>query len=365
MIIIRLDPTGVGKEIEQALSILKKGGIAAFPTDTVYGLGVNAEDQRAVSRLYKIKKRPREKPLILFLSKKEQLFPFVKIFPIQAQKLINYYWPGPLTLLFRANISLFSPLVSREGKIGIRIPSHPIPREIVQRGNFLLGTTSANLSKEPEIIDPKRLPSELTLGVDVLLDGGDALLGKASTVVDVTFSPLRIIREGWILNQEIIKVGQEKEIEGKILFVCTGNTCRSPMAEGFFKKILSRKAKEKIKVKSAGTGVIANSKPSKFAIKVMREKGIDISSHRAIPLTSEIVKEFDLILTMEERHRQRVINLFPFATEKAWLLTEFISGKREDILDPAGEYLNIYRELSLLIEKEMRKLLKRLGGENE
>ncbi len=365
MIIIKVDPVRVGKEIEQALNILKKGGIAAFPTDTVYGLGVNAEDRRAVSRLYKIKKRSREKPLSLFLSKKEQLFPFVKIFPVQAQKLINRYWPGPLTLLFRANISIFSPLVSREGKIGIRIPSHPIPREIVQRGSFLLGTTSANLSNEPEIIDPKSLPSELTLGIDVLLDGGDALLGKASTVVDVTLSPPRIVREGWICNKEILRVGYDREIEGKILFVCTENTCRSPLAEGFFKKILSRKAKAKIKVKSAGTSAIAHSKPSKFATEVMREKGIDISSHRATPLTLEIVKEFDLILTMEERHRQRVINLFPSAKEKVWLFNEFISGKEEDIFDPAGECLHIYRELSLQIEKKTRKLLQRLGKENE
>ncbi|MCD6317598.1 threonylcarbamoyl-AMP synthase [Candidatus Aerophobetes bacterium] len=362
LMIIKVDPVQVGEKIDQALKILKKGGIAAFPTDTVYGLGINAEDQRAVSKLYKIKKRPKEKPLILFLSKKEQIFPFVKIFPIQAQRLINRYWPGPLTLLFKANIPSSSPLVSKEGKIGIRIPSHPIPREIVQRSDFSLGTTSANISGKPEIINPKRLSPELIRGVNVLLDGGDALLGKVSTVVDVTSFPPQTIREGWISREEIMKVERG---EGKILFVCTGNTCRSPMAEAFFKKSWPQKPKEKIKVKSAGTNAIANSKPSEFATKVMREKGIDISSHRATPLTPEIVKEYDLILTMEERHRQRVINLFPFIREKVWLLSEFISGKKEDILDPAGSYLSTYRELALRIEKEINKLMERLGGESE
>ena len=363
--IIKVDPVQVGEEIDQALKILKKGGIAAFPTDTVYGLGINAESQRAVSKLYKIKKRPKEKPLILFLSKKEQIFPFVKIFPIQAQRLINRYWPGPLTLLFKANIPSSSPLVSKEGKIGIRIPSHPIPREIVQRSNFSLGTTSANISGKPEIINPKRLPPELIRGVNVLLDGGDALLGKVSTVVDVTSFPCQIMREGWISQEEIKEIMKVERGEGKILFVCTGNTCRSPMAEAFFKKSWPQKPKEKIKVKSAGTNAIANSKPSEFATKVMREKGIDISSHRATPLTPEIVKEYDLILTMEERHRQRVINLFPFIREKVWLLSEFSSGKKEDILDPAGSYLSTYRELALRIEKEINKLIERLGGESE
>jgi len=365
LMIIKVDPVQVGEEIDQALKILKKGGIAAFPTDTVYGLGINAESQRAVSKLYKIKKRPKEKPLILFLSKKEQIFPFVKIFPIQAQRLINRYWPGPLTLLFKANIPSSSPLVSKEGKIGIRIPSHPIPREIVQRSNFSLGTTSANISGKPEIINPKRLPPELIRGVNVLLDGGDALLGKVSTVVDVTSFPCQIMREGWISQEEIKEIMKVERGEGKILFVCTGNTCRSPMAEAFFKKSWPQKPKEKIKVKSAGTNAIANSKPSEFATKVMREKGIDISSHRATPLTPEIVKEYDLILTMEERHRQRVINLFPFVREKVWLLSEFSSGKKEDILDPAGSYLSTYRELALRIEKEINKLIERLGGESE
>lgn len=348
----------MGKEIEQALKILKKGGIAAFPTDTVYGLGVNAEDQRAVSRLYKIKKRPKEKPLILFLSKKEQIFPFVKAFPIQAQRLINRYWPGPLTLVFKANISSSLSLVSKEGKIGIRIPSHPIPRKIVQKSDFPLGTTSANISGRPEIINPESLPLKLIRGVNVLLDGGDALLGKVSTVVDVTSFPCQIIREGWISREEIMKV--EKE-EGKILFICTGNTCRSPMAEAFLKKSWPQKAKEKIKVKSAGIEAIANSKPSEFAIKVMKEKGIDISSHRATPLTPEIVKEYDLILTMEEKQRQRVINLFPFVREKVWLLSEFTSGKKEDILDPVGSYLRTYQDLALRIEKEIKRLIERLG----
>ena len=232
----------------------------------------------------------------------------------------------------------------------------------MQRSNFSLGTTSANISGKPEIINPKRLSPELIRGVNVLLDGGDALLGKVSTVVDVTSSPPQTIREGWISREEIMKVERG---EGKILFICTGNTCRSPMAEAFLKKSWPQKPKEKIKVKSAGTNAITNSKPSEFATKVMREKGIDISSHRATPLTPEIVKEYDLILTMEERHRQRVINLFPFVREKVWLLSEFSSGKKEDILDPAGSYLSTYRELALRIEKEINKLIERLGGESE
>ena len=356
--IIKIDPVRPEeKKIEKAISLLKSGKIVAFPTDTVYGLGVNAEDRTAIDRLYKVKKRVKDKPFILFLKKKEDFICFVEIVPLFAQKLINKFWPGPLTLLFKANKVSPSCLVSKEGKIGIRFPDHPIPKNIMEKGKFFLATTSANLSGASTPSDPEYLSKTLAQNIDLIIDGGETFLAEESTIVDITCQPPRLVRKGWLSPEEIEQTWRK---EGNILFVCTGNVCRSPMAEGIAKKLWQERGK-KIKIYSAGTAALPGLKASPLSIKIMKKRGITIDSHRSTLLNKKTVEEADLILVMEQRHKKEILNISPFAEGKVFLLKHFALGIKEEIIDPLGGSEETYQKCAQEIEKSLQGLIWKLS----
>jgi len=357
MKIININPIHPEKDkIKEAVECIKRGKIVAFPTDTVYGLGVDGENKEAINRLYRVKKRPENKPFVLFIIEKGELLRFAKIIPFSAQKLINEFWPGPLTLIFQANTSCPPDLVSKEGKIGIRFPSHPIPQQIIREGRILLATTSANPSGKVNSLKMEQISKSIREEIDLIIDGGSALLGVVSTIVDTTSSPPYLIREGWITREEIEKVcGKERNI----LFVCTGNTCRSPMAEGIFRKIWSG---EKVKVRSAGTSTLRDSGASRLAIKLMEERGINLSSHHSIPLNMKLIQEADLILVMENKHKRKILELSPLSKGKVFLLKKFAQGIEEEFPDPIGEAEESYRKCVQQMEENIKRVIKKLGG---
>jgi len=344
------------EKIEEVIKLVKKGGIACFPTDTVYGLGVDAENRKAVARLYRVKNRPSKKPLILFIGEKEKASYFAQITSLKARRLMSEFWPGPLTLIFKASLSCPPTLVSEE-KVGIRFPAHPIPQKIIKKGGLFLATTSANISGEKSPLTPEEVSEALKKRMDLLIDGGEVPLGKESTVIDVTGPSPRLIREGWLSWEEIRKVWDKDE---DILLVCTGNSCRSPMAEGFLKKAWKEKKKREIKIHSAGTSTLPGLKPTEFAVKVMKEYDIDISKHLSTPLTEKTIKEADLILTMENRHKEKICEICPSAREKVFLLKEFGLRKEEEIFDPMGGSLESYRKCALEIKKGVEGVMKKL-----
>ncbi len=360
MKIVKMDPHHLEEEkIEEVIQMLKEGKIVAFPTDTVYGLGVIAENEAAMKRLYQVKKRSLDKPMTLFLKKKGGFIQFVRAVPLFAQRLINAFWPGPLTLIFKAGQGSPQQLISRQGKIGLRVSAHSIPRTIIEKGEILLATTSANLSGKLTPSSPGDLDKALLDGIDLLVDGGDSLLGEESTIVDVTQFPPLLMREGWLLSQQIEKVWQEK---GYVLFVCTGNTCRSPMAKGLLKKMWPQSQIDEIKIDSAGTGALPGSPSSSLTQKVMKEKGVDISYYESKPLNQKMVEEADLILVMEKMHKNRVLELSSLAEGKVFLLKKFALGVEEEILDPMGGSEESYRECAREIEKSIEGVMEKLTG---
>jgi L-threonylcarbamoyladenylate synthase len=197
--IIKIDPDRPETEkIEQAVAILKSGGVIAFPTETFYGLGTDARDEAAIDKIFGIKGRDFKNPILVVIGDARQLDTFVAEIPAAAQTLIGRFWPGPLTLVFQAAPSVSPRLTAGTGKIGIRLTSHPIAMEISRRLGGPLTATSANRSGAPECSSAAEVTSQLEGKLDAVVDGGRTPGGKGSTIVDVTSHPPRLLREGMI-----------------------------------------------------------------------------------------------------------------------------------------------------------------------
>ena len=184
--------------IDEAVAILKNGGVIAFPTETFYGLGADARNDEAIEKIFGIKGRDFKNPILVVIGDTGHLDNVAEDIPEEARKLMDRFWPGPLTIVFRAAPSVSPKLTAGTGKIGIRLTSHPIAMEISKRLGGPLTATSANFSGMPECSSAVEVLSQLEGNLDGVIDGGQTPGGKGSTIVDVTVSPEKILREGVI-----------------------------------------------------------------------------------------------------------------------------------------------------------------------
>lgn len=181
-------------KLEKAAEIILRGGLVVYPTETFYALGANALNKKAVEEIFKVKKRPLSKPIPIIIADKSWLKDIVIEVPEVAIHLIKKYWPGPLTIVFRASNKLPSNLTGGTGKIGIRVCSHPLAQRLVSLVNVPITATSANISGEPP---PNSIESISLNGIDII-DGGPVLGRVPSTIIDVTSTPPVILRQGAI-----------------------------------------------------------------------------------------------------------------------------------------------------------------------
>jgi L-threonylcarbamoyladenylate synthase len=195
--------------VDRARHIILSGGIVAFPTESFYGLAVNASDENAIGRLFKIKKRMDNMPVLVLIPSLEYLKGYVAHVPEIALRLIGRFWPGGLTLLFKAGSGISPLLTSGTGKIGVRISSHPLAAALARAVDSPITGTSANISGKPGCVTAKEVYSSLGRGVDLILDGGETKGGKGSTILDVTVDPPEIIREGMISREQLQEAGIE------------------------------------------------------------------------------------------------------------------------------------------------------------
>lgn len=184
------------KEIESAAAkaarVVRNGGIVAFPTETVYGLGVDAENSEAVSRLFKLKKRDERKPFTRLISSVEMINPGCNIVR-DAKKVMEEFWPGPLTIILKCS----------DKKIGFRMPSCEIALKLVEKANVPLAAPSANPGGMPNPVEARTVLNYFRDKIDVLIDGGKTRLGVESTIIDFSKPKKKLLREGALKVEEI------------------------------------------------------------------------------------------------------------------------------------------------------------------
>lgn len=204
--IIKVNPENPEPErIARATEVIVGGGVIGYPTDTVYGLGCSVNHQAAIQRIYELKKRDITKPLNLIIADVEQLHGLVLEISPTAQRLIQAFWPGPLTLIFKAAPSLNQALLGHGNTVGIRIPDSRICLELLRQSGAAIISTSANLSGGPEPITAEEVIESFATKIDLVIDSGPSPGTVPSTVVDTTGSQPIIRRVGVISENQIVK----------------------------------------------------------------------------------------------------------------------------------------------------------------
>lgn len=192
--------------LKEAGRIIRRGGLVAFPTETVYGLGANASDPAAVSALFEVKGRPAEKPLTLHLAEVDETPRWVRDIPPIAVKLIEVFWPGPLTLVFTGAQKLPPEVTGGLPTIAVRVPAHPVALGIIRAAQVPVVAPSANLSGRPSSTTAEHVIADLQGRIDAVVDGGPAPIGIESTVLDLTGPVPRVLRPGAVSAGQIAAV---------------------------------------------------------------------------------------------------------------------------------------------------------------
>ncbi|NJK78037.1 MAG: threonylcarbamoyl-AMP synthase [Nanoarchaeota archaeon] len=194
------------KKIKECASILRKGGIVAFPTETVYGLGADGLNPNAIKKIFKAKNRPSDNPLIFHISNKDDIKKFTKNIPPNAEKLIEKFWPGPLTLILKK--SSIIPKIATGGlnTIAIRMPSHKIALSLINSLGSPIVAPSANLFGKPSPTLAKHVLTDLNRKINAIIDGGNSVIGIESTILDLTTNTPTILRPGKISYLELKKI---------------------------------------------------------------------------------------------------------------------------------------------------------------
>lgn len=358
--VIRIDPLGGDSEaVRRAAAVLSDGGLIAFPTETVYGVAARADIPSAMNRLREIKSRPTERAFTVHIGSAADVARFVPGLSGVAARFARKAWPGPLTLILPVDDPSAAPVAAelngsglsaiyRDKTIGLRCPDNAVALALLNGVEGPVVAASANRAGNPPPESGRAALAELGDGIDILLDAGQTKYSKPSTIVRVTGSTYELVREG-VYDAGII----ERLSVLRILLVCTGNTCRSPMAEGIFRKLLAERlgcdvdelSGRGVEVGSAGTAG-GRGVASPHGVTVMARRGIDLSGHVSRALTGEMIRQADYVYAVTRSHLDRVIELEPSVADRAKSLIE---GR--DVRDPIGGSEDEYERCAQLVEQ--------------
>lgn len=201
------------EELKRAAQILKNGGLVAFPTETVYGLGGDALNISAAGKIYGAKGRPSDNPLIVHIADLNALEELTDGCPENGMKLANAFWPGPLTLIFRKNSKVPGSTTGGLDTVAIRMPSHPVALELIKASGLYIAAPSANLSGRPSPTNAQHVIEDMSGVIDMIIDGGKVDIGLESTIVDLTGSIPTVLRPGFITVEMLEAVVGEVAVD--------------------------------------------------------------------------------------------------------------------------------------------------------
>ena len=468
-------PTDHPTALKDAAEILRRGGLVAFPTETVYGLGADAMNADACRRIYTAKGRPGDNPLIIHISDMEMLSLAVadKDEVERAKPLIDAFWPGPLTLIFKKSGLINEAVNGGQATVAVRMPGNAIALALIEEAGIPIAAPSANLSGRPSPTTAAHVQEDLDGRIDMILDGGPADVGLESTIVDMSTPTPTLLRPGYItleMLEELLgpvsvaceltlsdseapkapgmkykhyapnakltlvkakrAVRAAKYIREKIkgspqktaviapetllskyrglntytltaknlfsalrkldedgveqafvhppeetgigrallnrltkasggniidldtvLFVCTGNTCRSPMAEAVWENFNTG-----CRAKSRGIAVMPGGAINENSAKALEGLGLSLNGHIPSPLTDSDIEEASVILTMTKAHAEHIKQRAANHSSKVFTLAKY-AGLDEDVPDPFGADLAVYKHCAETIEKLISKII--------